>query len=303
MHRAHTIAAAVGIVAGSAFFNTAARAAPIEFDTPAAHVIVVRPVDSWSGDSAAQKQSLESIRNRQVSYDLMLDGTRYRGSPLVLQGISDNPVTRGVEASLASEGISLVRSAPYLFHVLDASAVSAEEYPSFVKAQAEYYRRFVERSGNPRTLTTRYSIRNLIGSALSIGALFLPAQGLGVANGAQVMANSGLAEDIGRLPRSARAALVPTRLPNLDPTAYQQIDVRRVEYKPDTPGEIVIAYKFTKTPEAESEALIRAISVVAGANTTADEIEASRQADFQERVSIWDACVSEGKCQKEANNE
>lgn len=303
MRRAHTVATAVGVVACSAFFSTAARAVPIEFDTPAAHVIVVRPVDSWSGDSAAQKQSLESIRNRQASYDVMLDGTRYRGSPLVLQGISDNTVTRGVETALAGEGISLVRNAPYLFHVLDASSVSADEYPSLAMAQAEYYRQFVERAGDPRTLSTRYSIRNLIGNALSIGALFLPGQGLGVANGAQVMVNSGLAEDIGRLPLAARAALVPARLPNLGPTAYQQIDVRRVEYKPDTPGEIVIAYKITKTPEAESEALIRAIAVVAGANTTADAVEAARQTDFQERVSIWDACVREGKCQKEANNE
>ena len=34
-----------------------ALAAPVEFDTPSAHIIVVRPVDIWSGDSGAQAES------------------------------------------------------------------------------------------------------------------------------------------------------------------------------------------------------------------------------------------------------
>lgn len=287
----------------SALGIDAAHAAPVEFDTAAAHVIVIRPLDSWSGDSSALKHSLESLRDRTVSYDVVVAGTRYRGSPLVLQGISDHPVTRGVEATLQGDGFSLVRNASYLFHVLDASPIAPAEYPAFARAQAEYYKRFVERSGDPQTLPARYSVRNLVGNALSIGALFLPSQGLGIANGAQVMVNSGLAEDIGRLPRPVRAALVPARLPELDPAIYRQIDVRRVEYKPDTPGEIIIAYRDEKTPEAEQDALVKAIAIVAGAKTTTDAVAAARQTDFQERVSLWDACVSEGKCQKEANHD
>ncbi|WP_423383439.1 hypothetical protein [Burkholderia sp. LMG 32019] len=301
----HTSTFARSAIAVSIALATAATAhgAPVEFDTEAAHVIVVRPVDSWSGDTAALRESLDSIGDRKVSYDVVLDGTRYRGSPLVLQGVSDNPVTRGVEADLASKGISLVRSAPYLFHVLDASAMASTDYPAFANAQAEYRRQFVERSGDPRTLSARYRVRNLIGNALSIGALFLPSQGLGVATGAQVMANSGLAEDIGRLPRPARAALVPARLPDLEVTNFHQIDVRRVEFKPDAPGEIVIAYRSEKTAAAEQEALIKAIAVVAGVDTTPESVESARQIDFQERVSLWDACVSEGKCRKEANHD
>ncbi|MBN6738842.1 hypothetical protein LGM85_28170 [Burkholderia multivorans] len=297
MPRTDTFIATIAVAASTAIGSAMACASPVEFDTASAHVIVARPIDSWSGDSSAQKHSLESLRERKVSYDVILDGTRYRGSPLILQGISDNPITRGVEATLAEERITLVRNAPYLFHVLDVATFAAGAYPTFARAQAEYYRRFVERSGDPRTLATRYNIKEMIGNALTIGALFLPTGSLGVANGAQVMMNSGLAEDIGKLPRGSRAALVPVRLPDLDPAAYRQIDVRRVEFKPDTPGEIVIAYKGEKTPEAEAEALVRAIAIVAGAQTTADAVESARRADFQERVSIWDACVNEGKCQ------
>lgn len=303
MRHDSTLAHVAMAISVSVLAIATARAAPVEFETDAAHVIVVRPVDSWSGDTSALRDSLESIRDRKVSYDIVLDGTRYRGSPLVLQGVSDNPVTRGVEANLASKGVSLVRNVPYLFHVLDALPVAPADYPLFAQAQAAYRRQFVERSGDPHTLPTRYRVRNLIGNALSIGALFLPSQGLGVTAGAQVMANSGLAEDIGRLPRPARAALVPARLPDLDVANFRQIEVRRVEFKPDAPGEIVIAYRSEKTPAAEQEALIKAIAVVAGVDTTPEGVESARQVDFQERVSIWDACVSEGKCQKEATND
>ncbi|RQQ88666.1 hypothetical protein DF134_18960 [Burkholderia stagnalis] len=303
MQRDSTLAHVAVAISFFALTIANALAAPVEIDTGAAHVIVVRPVDSWSGDTSALRDSLESVRDRKVSYDIVLDGTRYRGSPLVLQGVSDNPVTRGVEADLASKGVSLVRNAPYLFHVLDALPIAPADFPLFAQAQAAYRQQFVERSGDPHTLPTRYRVRNLIGNALSIGALFLPGQGLGVATGAQVMANSGLAEDIGRLPRPARAALVPTRLPDLDAANFRHIEVRRVDFKPDAPGEIVIAYRGEKTPEAEQEALIKAIAVVAGADTTPEGVESARQVDFQERVSFWDACVSEGKCRKEANHD
>ncbi|MCL4627698.1 hypothetical protein [Burkholderia multivorans] len=106
--------------------------------------------ENFVGKIAEVKHSLESLRELKVSYDVILDGTRYRGSPLILQGISDNPITRGVEATLAEERITLVRNAPYLFHVLDVATFAAGAYPTFARAQAEYYRRFVERAGDPR---------------------------------------------------------------------------------------------------------------------------------------------------------
>lgn len=280
-----------------------ATAQPVELDTDAAHIIVVRPVDFWSGDTSVQQDTLDAIRNRQVSYDIKLDGTRYRGSPLVLQGVSDNPVTLGAQAALAAQDTALVRRSAYLFHVLDAITLSPADYPKFAKTQLDYRHLFIQREGDPRSLSTRVKVRNLAGDALSIGALFIPVPGLGTAAGAQVMLNSGIAEDIGNIPRPARAALIPAVLPALDPSAYRQIDVRRVDFRPETPGEIVIAYKSEKTPQAEQDALIKAIVALAGADTNADAVTAARQTDFQERVAMWDACVADGKCQKEASND
>jgi CO dehydrogenase/acetyl-CoA synthase alpha subunit len=74
-------------------------------------------------------------------------------------------------------------------------------------------------------------------------------------------------------------------------------------FKADTPGEILIAYKVDKTPQAEHEALVKAIVTLTGADTTPEAVQQSRQGDFEKRVALWDACVADGKCQKAASNE
>ena len=74
-------------VAIAALGASAAHAQPVELDTDAAHIIVVRPIDMWSGDTSTLDATLAAVRERKVSYDVKLDGTRYRGSPLVLQGV------------------------------------------------------------------------------------------------------------------------------------------------------------------------------------------------------------------------
>jgi hypothetical protein len=291
------------VTALAATFPLASGAQPVELDTPSAHIIVVRPIDNWSGDTSAQSDTLAALNDHKVSYDVVLDGTRYRGSPLVLQGVSDNPVTLGVEAELKAHDIELVRRSAYLFHVLDATPLTPMDYPSLAKAQLDYRQLFVLREGDPNTLPSRMRTRDIAGDLLSIGALFIPGHALGTGIGANVMMNSGFAEDIGNIPRAARAAMIPAALPALDTTAYRQIDVRRVDFRPDAPGEIIIAYKTTKTPEVEQAALVKAIVTLTGADTSPDAVSAAREADFKERVSMWDACVASGNCQKEASND
>ena len=93
------------ILALLCLINTAS-AAPVEFDTDTYHLIVVRPVDLWSGDSAWLEDTLTSIRKRRVSYDAIgPDGQFVRGSPTVFQSVGSDPIAQGVEAALqAREG-------------------------------------------------------------------------------------------------------------------------------------------------------------------------------------------------------
>ena len=60
--------------------------------------------------------------------------------------------------------------------------------------------------------------------------------------------------------------------------------------------QIIIAYKEDKTPEAEQEALIQAIVVTAGADTTVAEVEKSRALDFANRLTIWNTCLADPVC-------
>ncbi|MCX4151019.1 MULTISPECIES: hypothetical protein [Paraburkholderia] len=280
-----------------------AIAAPVEFDTDRAHVIVVRPLDVWSGDRSALESSMESLTHHRTSYDITLDGKRYRGSPNVFQGVSDNPVTEGVETALEGTDTRLVSNDRYWFHVRFSATLPATGYSAFARAQSEFYQRHVMRAGDPRSLSGRTSVRKFIGGALSIGSLLIPAHVLGVGDGAQVMLNSGIPDAIENLPGPERAALTPVELPDLDLSAYTVLDVWRVDFKPDIQGEILIAYRGDKTADAERDALVRAIVTLTGADTTPAAVEQSRHADFEKRVAIWDACVTSGKCQKEASND
>lgn len=291
--------AAAALTVGSSF----ARAQPVVLDTDTARIIVVRPIDLWSGDTSLQEETLESNRERRVSYDVVIDGYHYRGSPLVLQGISDSPVTLAVEAELKAKEMRLVRASPYLFHILDHVTITPAKYADFAKAQAAYYQSFVIRQGDPRTLPDSTRVRKFFGNMLTLGSLLIPSPVLGAGTGAQVMLNSGLAEAIGSIPGPARAALTPATLPDLEADSYTSIDVRRIEFKPDAPGQILIAYKSAKTPEIEQEALIKAIVAATGADTTPEAIQTARNDDLQQRLTLWDACVAEGKCKKEGADE
>ncbi|MGR9587107.1 hypothetical protein [Pandoraea sputorum] len=291
---------AVAMLAGA---SSLAQSAPVVLDTDTARIIVVRPIDLWSGDTSMQEDTLESNRERRVSYDVVIDGYHYRGSPLVLQGISDGAVTLAVETELKDRDMRLVRASPYLFHILDHVALDPAKYADFAKAQSAYYQSFVIRQGDPRTLPDSTRVRKFFGNVLTLGALLIPAPVLGAGTGAQVMLNSGLAEAIGNIPGPARAALTPAVLPPLEAEGITAIDVRRIDFKPDAPGQILIAYKTTRTPEIAQEALIKAIVMATGADTTPDAIQAARNSDLQNRLALWDACVDDGKCQKEISSE
>jgi hypothetical protein len=282
----------------------ACQAAPIVFDTDSAHVIVVRPVDLWSGDSSTLESTLKSVSKRRVSYDAIAPtGEFVRGSPTVFQSVGNDPIAQGVEATLTGLGTKLVNSDLYFFHVSKASVMTPADYAQFTKVQDAYYTRFVISQGDPRDLTGHVGVRKVLGTVLAAGSLLIPMHALGVSTGAQVMVNSGAAEGVYNVAAHTLAALPPVPLPDFDPTAYKQIDVRTVKFRPEAPGEVIIAYKTDKTLEAEQDALIRAIVTLTGADTTPEAVEKSRQDDFNNRVAVWDACVAEGKCQKEASNE
>ena len=287
-----TVAALIVLICSAQLF-----AASVELDTPSAHIIVVRPVDAWSGDKSVSQDTLESIAKRRASYMLgNAMGGFYRGSPNVFQGVSDYPVTKGVEAELAKLQMKLVNSDVNGFTVQKAVVVPIADMPTLIKAQEDFFKRLVIAQGNPENLQDKVSSKKFIGALLAIGSTVLAMDKFGAAIGSQVTLGSGIADDIYRVSYKNREAIIPINIPGLDFSTYKSVEVRKITAASDRVGQIIIAYREDKTPQAEEEALIKAIISLTGADTTPGEVEKSRADDLASRVAIWNACITDPTC-------
>jgi hypothetical protein len=285
---------AAAAAATAMFTALATAAAPIEFDTASAHVMVVRPVDRWSGDTTALEVSLDAVKKRQTSYTMIdLEGKHLRGSPLPLQGISDDPVVHAAKTALEARGFELIRRQTYFFSVLQPVSIPSEQMASVAQAQTAAYRRIAELEGDPDTLQDRVARHRFVGNVVALSALGVGVHKLGLGLGSEFVLD-GMVGDIQKVAGRVFGAFVPV-LTSFE-GSYQQIDLRRVEYRNDMIGQIVIGYRTPKTPEAEIEALSRAIVSIAGADTTPEDIERSRAAELEVRRGIWRDCLAANHC-------
>ena len=280
-------------------------AAPIEFDTKDAHVIVVRPVDAWSGDASVSEATLDAIRDKETHYGVVAISLKsgksvelYGGADM-FGGITNHPITKGVQAALLEKNMKLVKSGKSIFSVQGPIAVNPSEMEAITLAQTAFYKKFVISQGDPETLSGKVQGKKFFAGLLAIGTTFLAMDKLGAFVGSSATLGSGLTNDIYRIASKNRGALAPIILPNVDFTQYKHVDVRTVTGAADRMGQIIIAYKEEKTADAEQDALIQAIVVTAGADTTVAEVEKSRALDLASRYVIWDACVAEGKCEND----
>lgn len=286
-------------VALLALFNAGgAFAAPVEFDLDGAHVLVVRPVDLWSGNRDMQERSLESVRERRVSYAYYDQSRQVRyGSRMGLMFRSDAPVSNTVKSKLDELKTELVSNDSYFFTVLPAVSLTPSEFRTLVEVQERLFDKNVLAQGNPATLQSRVSTRKFIGNALALVALAASIDKLGAVEGANFALGSGLSEDAYKLAYRARHVAAPLRLPAAFATGeFTRVDVRRVFYQNDVIGQVVIAYRGERTTDLENAALSGAIVTLTGADTTADEVEKARREDLAARQAVWDACVADGKC-------
>jgi hypothetical protein len=292
----------IGCCALAAIASASVHAAPVEFDTDDAHVIVVRPVDRWSGDSTAADVSLDAVRSHEASYGIVTpDGRHLRGSPMLMMGASDDPVVHQVEANLQQRGVELIRRQHYFFTVLGPVSVPPADFPAFAEAQTLGYKRLAALQGDPDTLRDRTSRRRLIGNVASLAVLGLGVEKLGLekpglVRGTGIVLGMDLTADIQRVASNLSGAFIPIPTAGLQET-FRQIDVRRVQYRADMMGQIIIAYRHEKTPESELAALSKAIVTVTGADTTPADIEQARAEEFSTRRAMWSDCVAANLCQ------
>lgn len=271
-------------------------AAPVELDTADTHIIVVRPVDIWSGDRSAQSDSLDHVRSKTALYWVWTASQNVvNGGPLWLQRVSDHPIVTATTAALAKSGFELGLSQSYGFRVQQPQTLEPSRFEAFSTAQTALYKITVLSQGDPDTLSGRVAGRKFAGGVLSLVTLGV-AGGVGGALGAETVLNTGIAGDVYQLPLALRGALAPALLPPFDASAFKQVEVRSVTYRGGMNGQILIAYRADKTEANEVEAMGLAIATAAGAGTSVPEVEKSRADDLAFRKATWEACVTAGDC-------
>lgn len=301
--RRMSINALAALLCATLFLPTT-YAAPVEIDTPEAHIVVMRALDSWSGDESASEDSLTSVEKHKGGFVLASEkGRRYDvlGFPLLFGFNSDaegSAVVQGVIAELKTLNFKLAQSKDN-FRVDTPIALEPEKLVDFVKYQRELYKSLVISEGNPATLHNSVSARKFFSGVLALGSVALADAKYGDL-GRDVMLNTPVPGSIYQSISSGRAALTPLDLPNFDASSYKSIDVRRViQGNNERVGQIIIFYKKDKTADAEKEALVKAIVSLTGADTTVESIKQARAEDFSKRQAIWDVCVGESKCKND----
>ena len=142
-------------------------AASVEFDTPDAHIIIMRSIDSWSGDTTAPEDSLEAVAKHEVGFSVYRDKGNELGYPMLIQGISKDVVVQGVNSALIPLKFRLKNTLPFMFNVGKAATINPKEYNSFTSMQRELYKSDVIANGDPSSLPKRISRNKIFGGVLS----------------------------------------------------------------------------------------------------------------------------------------
>lgn len=283
---------------------TTAMAAPLVFETDSAKVFVVRPIDQWSGDKSALESSLEAHKNKTAWYTVLLNDQKYLfGNPNVTQSASNHPITNAVAQKLDQAGFKLPRSSDNSFTVQLPVSIPVEKIGTVQTYQTAAFKQTIANQGNPDDLQGKTTRNKFIGGLLSVGTMLAAADRYGAVGGSHATLGSGITDSIYSAVSQYKGGLVPVDLSGQDleqwcskpECRYKEIEIRRVTTAaPDRVGQIIIAYKNGKTPEAEEGALIQAIYLLTAANSTSLEIANNREGNLKLRKEIWESCQIEG---------
>lgn len=282
---------------------TTAMAAPLVFETDSAKVFVVRPIDQWSGDKSALESSLEAHKSKTAWYTVLLNDQKYLfGNPNVTQSASNHPITNAVAQKLDQAGFKLPRSSDNSFTVQLPVTIPVEKIGTVQTYQTAAFKQTIANQGNPDDLQGKTTRNKFIGGLLSVGTMIAAADRYGAVGGSHATLGSGITDSIYSAVSQYKGGLVPVDLSGQDleqwcskpECRYKEIEIRRVTTAaPDRVGQIVIAYKNGKTPEAEEGALAQAVYLLTAAGSSTADIEKARQENRQLRKDVWAACVAE----------
>lgn len=296
-----------GVLALMPLFGQAQYA---HFETPDAHIVVARPMDRWSLNKSWQALTI------QTHFDglrlLTLEGHYRRNAEgkeadeiAFVKG--KDQVSEALRSNLALRNLKSANGA-YAFYQLRAPVrLSHEQLVEFQETKAKSYLTWAS-AQSPGVAQRNDSIAQAAGTAVEFGlgvaatvltggidltSFFAGASGA-VRRAGNMTFHAGRNWDI---PVGYFVPALPA--PTFDFAPYKNVDYRSISLGRGNDmlhGEFYIAYKNEKTPEAENEALIVALTEVMAVNSTKEQIQAARQSELNLRVKIWEECVASGAC-------
>ncbi len=284
----------------------AAHAAPAIIDTPDAKIIVLRPIDQWTQDSSAMNNALSGYKDKEYKF-MLKDAsgkTEFLRTNIFSSSVDGkSPAMMAAYQAAEAQGWKTSMNPGFGFIVDKPVLVSGEQAEKALSVQKEAYTAFVESAGNPDDLQTSYTIKKVLGGAITIGITAFATDKLGGMFASNAVLGSGIATDIGSIP-TALAKEMPFIYPpqGLPLKAYKTVEFRRVQGLNTGYGQVLIAYKTEKTAEASETALAKAIESLIGLDTNQQQIQSARLEDFNRRKTIWNECVASGKCAVETTN-
>lgn len=271
--------------------------APVRLDIEGAHIIVIRPIDRWSGNAASSDYSIKEYAKKKIAFFYFDEkGKKTLGSAGFFSKPEDNMLATVVQRELAQYGFTNNGPSGVAFVVDRPINLSIKSVPTFLKAQDILYRSAVIHQGDPETLESRISDKRVLGTVFAIAAAGYGMNKLGAVSGSQFIFSSGIADDVSGFTKDESLAISPIPSYEFDATQYSTVEVRKVSYGSDRVGQILIAYRHEKTSDVEREALAKAIVIASGADSSSDAIIAARSNDLAERVEIWNACQATATC-------
>ncbi len=286
------------LYAFSAFLSFSASAAEV-IDRPDYTMYIAGTLDQWSGNQKDLTESSRDHTKKLVTYSIGLREKFFIiGNPSIFTGPSDHPIINRANSSLAAAGFSTPNQSLNYFRINPPVVIPAEMLPKIAAAQSELRKRSTLAQGDPSTLQERVATKKLVGNLAAIGLTVFAGANAGAA-GASAVLGSGAASDLATTVGRFGSAISPVSLA-LDPVEPDQlVEFRKVITRnQDRAGQVVIVYKREKTPQIEEDALVEAVLALSGAKQTPEAISSARQQDFQERSSMWRACVNAGECGK-----
>ena len=267
-----------------------ANAAAVEYDTPGAYIVVIRPMDQWNSDETSAKKLDASF-----FADETILGYYDDESKAAVNIKSDNGLAPEIRESYPNVKFIGSLGGAGMFVGKPASLTPAEA-SAFTGVQSRLYESNIYNQGNPKSLPDRINAGQIWSNVLTLATIGIAGKfGGGMAAATSVT----LANQVGNIPVSAQKFIIAAKPAKIDFSKYQSIEVRMTAYGMKRFGQVIIAYKHPKTKQAEDAAMLIAVASTGGLDTTKEATMASRSADLADRQAIWDKCVADGKCKNE----